>query len=216
MGFLADPVKSTSDTVSHIGSVIANDPLANAAVSAVGAYFGVPTWMTAAGMGANSLAQGKDAGQSLLSAGLSYGAGQGTNSLLAGPELAPSAPGLTQPGGGFTPIGAGVDNGSAGSKILDIAKSFAGSSTGSQVLGSLGSALLLGGLNGPQNMPNPTAPTAPPAQQMALSPTYFSGANGTAMSGPGASNSSTFLTGAGGVDPNSLTGKLGRTTLLGG
>lgn len=65
-------------------------------------------------------------------------------------------------------------------------------------------------------IPAPAAPAAPPEQQAAKMPSASSsvgamGGTGQAGGAPGVAQ--TFLTGAGGVDPNKLM--LGKSTLLG-
>lgn len=72
MGFLADPVGTTSDTISHVGQVVSTSPIAQAVITAGGAYFGIPPSVTAAVLGANQTSQTGDIGQGLLSGGLSY------------------------------------------------------------------------------------------------------------------------------------------------
>ena len=79
MGFLADPAKSTSDTVSHVGQVVASSPIAQAVISGglAIATGGASIPYTAAAMGVNQVAQGGDLGAGLLAAGGSYLAGTG-------------------------------------------------------------------------------------------------------------------------------------------
>ena len=72
MGFLADPVKSVSDTVSHVGQVISESPIAQAAITLGGAMVGMPPSVTAGLLAANSVGQGQSLEQAALTGGLSY------------------------------------------------------------------------------------------------------------------------------------------------
>lgn len=80
MGFLADPVQSVSDTVSHVGQVIASSPLAQAVITVGAATMGVPPAVTAGLLGANTTAQTGNAGAGLSTALLSNLGGNLTNS----------------------------------------------------------------------------------------------------------------------------------------
>lgn len=90
------------------------------------------------------------------------------------------------------------------------------------LMGGLAGGLLLQNMMGQQGQqpqaPAAMAPPAPPAatDPMAQTPDYnklLTANNKAARSGPSAGPSSTFKTGAGGVDPNALA--LGTNTLLG-
>lgn len=83
MGFLADPVKSVSDTVSHVGQVVASSPLAQAVITVGAATMGVPPAVTAGLLGANTTAQAGDIGAGLVSGGLSYLGGTGVNNYAS-------------------------------------------------------------------------------------------------------------------------------------
>lgn len=80
---------------------------------------------------------------------------------------------------------------------------------GGVVLGSV--------MNKQPSIPAPQAPSAPPTPQAAQTPQagdVLKGMTGTGQAGGAPGVAQTFLTGAGGVDPNSL--QLNKTTLLGG
>ena len=79
MGFLADPVGSVSDTVSHVGQVISGSPLAQAAITVGGTMLGIPPSVTAGLLAANSVGQGQSLEQAALTGGLSYLGGTGIN-----------------------------------------------------------------------------------------------------------------------------------------
>lgn len=83
MGFLADPVGSVSDTVSHVGQVISESPIAQAAIAVGGAMVGIPPSVTAGLLAANSVGQGQSLEQAALTGGLSYLGGTGVNNYGA-------------------------------------------------------------------------------------------------------------------------------------
>lgn len=83
MGFLADPVKSVSDTVSHVGQVISESPIAQAAITVGGTMLGIPPSVTAGLLAANSVGQGQSLEQAALTGGLSYLGGTGINNYGA-------------------------------------------------------------------------------------------------------------------------------------
>lgn len=83
MGFLADPVKSVSDTVSHVGQVVASSPLAQAVITVGAATMGVPPAVTAGLLGANTTAQTGNIGAGLATGGLSYLGGTGVNNYTS-------------------------------------------------------------------------------------------------------------------------------------
>lgn len=83
MGFLADPVGSISDTVSHVGQVISESPIAQAVITVGGAMMGVPPVVTAGLLGVNQTAQTGDIGAGLVTGGLSYLGGTGINNYAA-------------------------------------------------------------------------------------------------------------------------------------
>ena len=83
MGFLADPVKSVSDTVSHVGQVISESPIAQAAITVGGTMVGIPPSISAGLLAANSVGQGQSLGQAALTGGLSYLGGTGINNYGA-------------------------------------------------------------------------------------------------------------------------------------
>jgi hypothetical protein len=85
MGFFADPVKSVSDTVSHIGDVIATDPTAQAAVGAAaiagaaylsgGLSLGAEAATTATGAEAVTIPAGASTVASVTAAAQAIGSG---------------------------------------------------------------------------------------------------------------------------------------------
>ena len=83
MGFLADPKKSAEDTVSHVGQVISESPIAQAAITVGGAMVGIPPSVTAGLLAANSVGQGQSLEQAALTGGLSYLGGTGINNYGA-------------------------------------------------------------------------------------------------------------------------------------
>ena len=83
MGFLADPVGSVSDTVSHVGQVISSSPIAQAAITVGGTMLGIPPSVTAGLLAANSVGQGQSLEQAALTGGLSYLGGTGINNYGA-------------------------------------------------------------------------------------------------------------------------------------
>ena len=83
MGFLADPVGSVSDTVSHVGQVISESPIAQAAITVGGTMLGIPPSVTASLLAANSVGQGQSLEQAALTGGLSYLGGTGINNYGA-------------------------------------------------------------------------------------------------------------------------------------
>lgn len=157
MGFLADPVGSISDTVSHVGQVISESPIAQAVITVGGAMMGVPPVVTAGLLGVNQTAQTGDIGAGLVTGGLSYLGGTGINNYAATGSLfgtPTAAAGSTGPLSGAawnnaaTATGAGLE-GAASNAAFDAALANSGSTTG---LGSLwsnfsGANLLGTGLN---------------------------------------------------------------------
>ena len=133
-------VQSVSDTVSHVGQVIASSPLAQAAISAGAAILtgGASIPLTAGLIGANQVAQGGSLQDGLLAGGASYLAGTGANAasgLLGGGSAATGAAGM---GGGT-----GLTLGAAGETGLTLGGSGAaatGMGGGTGLLGSLGTA----------------------------------------------------------------------------
>jgi hypothetical protein len=83
MGFLADPVKSVSDTVSHVGQVVSSSPLAQAVITVGAATMGVPPAVTAGLLGANTTAQTGNIGAGIAAGGLSYLGGTGVNNYMS-------------------------------------------------------------------------------------------------------------------------------------
>lgn len=79
---ISHAVGVVSDEVAHVGKVVAESPVANMAISAVGAYFNVPPSVTAALLGANAAGQHGDLMEGLKAGALSYGTGAATNSLI--------------------------------------------------------------------------------------------------------------------------------------
>lgn len=138
-----------SDTVSHVGQVISESPLAQAAITVGGAVFGVPPPVTAAILGANQASQTGNIGQGLVTGGLSYLGGTGVNNYMGTGSVFGQG-GLsgvfgngstTNPGGIFT--GAGADG------VMTNAEALSYGLTGGDVTG-IGSGLL-SGLNGAYN-----------------------------------------------------------------
>lgn len=72
-----------SDTISHWGSVVANDPILQAAITVGGAVLGAPPPLTAAILGANQASQTGNIGQGLVTGGLSYLGGTGINNYAS-------------------------------------------------------------------------------------------------------------------------------------
>ena len=105
MGFLADPVQSVSDTVSHVGQVISGSPLAQAAITVGGTMVGIPPSVTAGLLAANSVGQGQSLEQAALTGGLSYLGGTGINNY--------GATGSVFGEGGLTGLLGGIGGGAA-------------------------------------------------------------------------------------------------------
>lgn len=87
MGFLADPVGSISDTVSHVGKVVSESPIAQAVITVGAAAMGVPPAVTAAALGVNQTAQTGNIGAGLATGGLSYLGGTAANNYMASGSL---------------------------------------------------------------------------------------------------------------------------------
>lgn len=72
-GLLQGNLQGASDVVSDLGKQVAEDPLAQTALTAAGMYFGVPKEVTAALLGVNSAGQKGDLMAGLRAGALSYG-----------------------------------------------------------------------------------------------------------------------------------------------
>ena len=75
--------QSVSDTVSHVGQVISESPIAQAAITVGGTMLGIPPSVTAGLLAANSVGQGQSLEQAALAGGLSYLGGTGINNYGA-------------------------------------------------------------------------------------------------------------------------------------
>lgn len=157
MGFLADPVGSISDTVSHVGKVVSESPIAQAVITVGGAMMGVPPQITAGLLGVNQTAQTGDLAAGLTTGGLSYLGGTGINNYAATGSLfgtPTAAAGSTGPLSGAawnnaaTATGAGLE-GAASDAAFNSALANSGSSTGlGSLWGNFSGANLVGtGLN---------------------------------------------------------------------
>ena len=89
------------------------------------------------------------------------------------------------------------------------------------VVAAVGGAIAVGYVisqaSQPKAIPTPPAPIAPPQSQAAQLPdanNNVKALGGTGQAGGAPGVAQTFLTGSGGVDPNTLS--LGKTSLLGG
>lgn len=95
-----------------------------------------------------------------------------------------------------------------------------GAASGSALMyvgAGLAAGALMSSMQNTPNIPSPQAPTTPPQSQAAQTPdaNAFKGAAlGAGQAGGAPGIAQTFLTGAGGVNPNQLL--LGKNTLLGG
>ena len=75
--------QSISDTVSHVGQVVASSPIAQAVITVGAATLSVPPAVTAGLLGANTASQTGDIGKGLVSGGLSYLGGTGVNNYTS-------------------------------------------------------------------------------------------------------------------------------------
>ena len=111
MGAVNQAVQAVSDTVSHVGKVVSQSPIAQAATTAVGvaaAPFtgGASIPITAAVLGANQASQTGDIGQGITTGALSYLGGTGADNLLTTGSLLGSS--------GAASSGAAASGGSSG------------------------------------------------------------------------------------------------------
>ena len=142
-------IGGVSDTVSHVGQVVAETPILQAAIVAGGAVVGVPPSVTAALLGANQMSQTGSVEQGLVTGGLSYLGGTGVNNYMdtgsvfgqGGLSGVFGNGSTTNPGGIFT--GAGADG------VMTNAEALSYGLSGGEVTG-VGSGLL-SGLNGAYN-----------------------------------------------------------------
>ena len=110
MGAVSQAAQAVSDAVSHVGKVVSNSPLAQAAISAGSAVLtgGASIPLTAGLLAGNSVAQGKPLEQAAMTGLSSYAIGSGVNSAL-GTGTAGSAgtfvPGATAGEAGYTLTG---------------------------------------------------------------------------------------------------------------
>lgn len=136
MGFLSDPIGSISDTVSHVGKVVAESPIAKTALTVGGAMFGVPPMLTAGLIGLNSGTQNSDAlGKGLIDGISSYSLGNGLNNMGMG-----GAEGATGMGGVNNVIGSIADNPLGAASVLakPLITAVAGNAAGSGATGGGG------------------------------------------------------------------------------
>ena len=125
-GFFNNPVQSMSDTVSHVGKVVASSPIAQSAITIGGALLGVPPMVTAGLLGANSAGQAGDIGAGLRAGVGSYalasrmGASGATGAGAAGtyvPGAAAGEAGYTLTGDAIADASVLKDMGYTGSQI---------------------------------------------------------------------------------------------------
>jgi hypothetical protein len=114
---ISGAVQGISDTVSHVGQVVANDPLLSTAITAIAAVNGIDPATTAAVLGANKAGQAGDIGAGLQTGLVSYGVGSGVNSLTGPTTAATGATAGTAADtgvtlGGATTSGTGLTAGS--------------------------------------------------------------------------------------------------------
>lgn len=183
MGFLADPVKSVSDTISHVGEVISSSPIAQGVITIGGAALGIPPSITAAVLGANQASQTGDIGQGLLTGGLSYLGGNAINSAggvgSMWDQYAPSwAGGGTTTGAAGMGGGTGLTLGGGGTGLTlgGSGTAAAGMGGGTGVLGTLGGTAAAGASTGLGSLWN--AATSSPnllGAAMQLGGSYLSG-----------------------------------------
>lgn len=83
MGWVSQASEKVSDTVSHVGQVISESPIAQAAITVGGTMLGIPPQITAGVLAANSVGQGQSLEQAALTGGLSYLGGTGINNYGA-------------------------------------------------------------------------------------------------------------------------------------
>ena len=144
MGFLSNPIQSISDTVSHVGKVVAENPLAQTALTVGGALMGVPPALTAGVLGANSGTQNDHSLGAGLTAGLgSYGLGTGVANL-AGGATGLDAVGNVASGIADNPLGA---MGTIGKPLLAGIAAGGAAGAGAAALGGGTSAPAAGGGN---------------------------------------------------------------------
>ena len=162
MGFFADPVKSISGTLSHVGDVLASDPIAQAvtlgglAIATGG--FGL---MGGAGAGAEGLAAGGLNAADFIPGSFAEGAASGAPEILTAGSAPGAALAATNGMGAGAVTGAGV-GGTSG--ILDAAGNYISSPAGMKnVIGTVGKALTsgiatgqqVGGINNAANIVGP-------------------------------------------------------------
>ncbi len=86
---------------------------------------------------------------------------------------------------------------------------------GTALVAGVGGMLIASQMSKPPSMPSPQAPAAAPqASKAPTAQAVGAGQVGAGQAGGAPGVAQTFLTGAGGIDPNNL--QLGKTTLLGG
>ena len=113
-GFWNNPIQSTSDTVSHVGQVVADSPIAQAVITVGGAMVGVPPMVTAGILGANQTSNnGGDLVAGLTTGALSYLGGTGVNNYMDTGSLLGGAPNMG--GGTGLTLGSGGQTGLTGS-----------------------------------------------------------------------------------------------------
>jgi hypothetical protein len=83
-GLLQGSLQGTSDAISNAGKDIAKSPLAQAAITAGGAAFGIPPWMTASALGVNRTAQDGNILAGLTTGLSSYAGGKAVNNFIMG------------------------------------------------------------------------------------------------------------------------------------
>lgn len=150
MGAVSQAAQAVSDTVSHVGQVVSNSPLAVAAISAAGSLVGVPPMVTAGLLGANSVAQGQSLGQAAVTGLGSYAVGSGVNGMFGGGagSAGTFVPGATAGEAGYTLTGDAIadaavlkDMGYTGSQIPGLLSTGTGSSG---IFNNLGSGVMSG------------------------------------------------------------------------
>ena len=141
MGAVNQVVQAVSDTVSHVGQVVSNSPLAQAVISGGAAVLtgGASIPYTAGLLAANSVGQGQSLGQAALTGLGSYAVGSGANAMFGGVGAAGSAgtyvPGATAGEAGYTLTGDAIadasvlkDMGYTGSQIPGLLATGSGTS----------------------------------------------------------------------------------------
>lgn len=156
MGAVSQAAQAVSDTVSHVGQVVAGSPIAQAAITVAATVAGVPPPVTAALLAANGTAQNGDFGAGVQQGAQSMAVSSGTNFMMSGGPSVPAGqyiPGANPGEAGYTTTGDAIadaavlkDMGYSGTQINGMLSGTGGASTGgtSSVFSNLGSGVMSG------------------------------------------------------------------------